>query len=46
MRIVPTSLHGMIDYTVSALVIALPFLADWHGPARWSCVALGVFGVA
>ncbi|MBB5046604.1 hypothetical protein HNR60_001352 [Rhodopseudomonas rhenobacensis] len=36
MRIVPTSLHGAIDYLVSALVIALPFLVDWQGAARWS----------
>lgn len=46
MRMIPTSYHGPIDYLVSALVIALPFLIDWQGAARWSCVVLGCIGIA
>lgn len=46
MQIVPTRLHGLLDYLLSMLVIALPFVAGWHGVARWSFIALGGLGIA
>lgn len=45
MRRLPTKWHGLLDYLVSALVIALPFLAGWQSGARWWFVALGCLGV-
>jgi hypothetical protein len=44
LQFVATRLHGMLDYLVSALVIALPILVGWHG-ARWTFVALGCLGI-
>ncbi len=45
MRRLPTKWHGLLDYLVSALVIALPFLAGWQGGARWCFVTLGFLGI-
>ena len=39
----PTRTHGILDYTVGALMIALPFLLGFGGgPQTWVFVALGV----
>jgi hypothetical protein len=38
----PTRVHGMLDYAVGALMIALPFLLGFgSGPQAWIFVALG-----
>ena len=38
----PTRIHGMLDYTVGALLIALPFLLGFGaGGQTWVPVALG-----
>lgn len=41
MRIIPTLAHGVADYVVGLLVIALPFLLDLDGTARTTMIALG-----
>ena|GEM_PF-211143 len=39
----PTRLHGVLDYTVGALMIALPYLLGFAGgPAGWVFVGMGV----
>jgi hypothetical protein len=45
LRFVSTRVHGMLDYMVSALVIASPFLGGWGGGGRWIFVALGCLGI-
>lgn len=45
MRRLPTTWHGLLDYLVSALVIALPFLAGWPANTLWYFIALGLFGI-
>lgn len=45
MPIIPTRIHGVLDYVVSLFVAALPFLFGWTGGTRWAFVALGLFGV-
>ena len=45
LRIVPTWLHGIVDYLVSVVVIALPFGFGWQGGARGVYVALGCIGI-
>jgi len=38
----PTRIHGVLDYTVGALLIALPFLLGFgQGAQTWVPVALG-----
>jgi hypothetical protein len=39
---ISTFLHGFLDYLTAALMIALPFLLDWHGGVRYLMVGLGV----
>jgi SPW repeat len=44
---VPTRVHGMLDYAIGALLIALPFLAGFgSGPQTWVPVALGAGVIA
>jgi hypothetical protein len=41
MRFIPTIVHGLADYVVGLLVIALPFYFGWAGNARVVFAALG-----
>lgn len=42
-----TRIHGMLDYTVGALLIALPFVLGFGGGAqRWVPVGLGAAVIA
>jgi hypothetical protein len=43
MQLIPTRVHGMLDYLVGALLIAAPWLFDFHsgGPETWVPVVLG-----
>ena len=44
---VPTRVHGMLDYAIGALLIALPFLGGFgQGPQTWVPVALGAGVIA
>jgi hypothetical protein len=40
---IPTRIHGILDYTVSLFIIASPWLLDFHqsGTATWVCIVLG-----
>jgi hypothetical protein len=44
MQLIPTRIHGMLDYLVGALLIAAPWLLDFArgGAETWVPVALGV----
>jgi hypothetical protein len=44
MRIIPTWLHGMLDYPLVALLIALPWLGGFadNGPAMWVPIVAGI----
>ena len=43
MRVIPTRVHGMLDYLVGALLIAAPWLFDFNrgGAETWVPVILG-----
>jgi hypothetical protein len=42
----PTRIHGVLDYLVGALLIALPFLLDFGAGAQtWVPVALGAAAI-
>ena len=42
----PTRIHGLLDYTVGALLIALPFVLRFGGGAQtWVPVALGAAAI-
>jgi hypothetical protein len=43
MRVIPTRIHGVLDYVVGALLIAAPWLFDFArgGAETWVPVALG-----
>lgn len=43
MKMISTKLHGALDYLVSALIIALPWMGGFHfgGPETWVLVAAG-----
>ncbi|RCS24503.1 hypothetical protein DUT91_09575 [Phyllobacterium salinisoli] len=43
MRFIPTVFHGIADYVVGVLVIALPFLLALEGNVRGITIALGAF---
>ena len=44
MRIIPTWLHGMLDYPMGALLIAIPWLGGFAtgGPAMWLPIIAGI----
>jgi hypothetical protein len=42
MRFLPTMIHGVLDYLVGLLVLALPFILGLQGPQIWALVAIGV----
>jgi hypothetical protein len=45
MRIIPTRMHGMLDYIVGALLIASPWIfgfANESSTAKWVFVAIGI----
>jgi hypothetical protein len=44
MRIIPTKIHGILDYLVGALLIASPWLFDFAdgGAKQWIPIVLGV----
>jgi hypothetical protein len=45
MRIVPTRIHGMLDYLVGILLIASPWIfgfSDESGAAKWTFIVIGV----
>jgi hypothetical protein len=47
MRLLPTRVHGVIDYLTSALLVAAPWLLDFGrgGAETWVPVSLGAGGV-
>lgn len=45
MRFVPTLVHGVIDYILGLIVIALPFMLALHGTARIALITLGVIAI-
>jgi hypothetical protein len=45
MRFVPTLIHGVIDYIVGLIVIALPFMLGLQGTARMTLIAVGVIAI-
>ncbi|HUR94196.1 MAG TPA: SPW repeat protein [Gemmatimonadales bacterium] len=44
MRVIPTRIHGMLDYLVGALLVAAPWLFDFDrgGAETWIPVLLGI----
>jgi hypothetical protein len=44
MHVIPTRIHGMLDYIVALLLILAPWLFGFadNGPAQWVPVTLGV----
>lgn len=42
MRIIPTRIHGVIDYLVGILYIVLPKVLHWNQPANYFISILGV----
>lgn len=47
MKIIPTRVHGVLDYVVSVVLILSPTLFDFRlgGPAQWLPVGLGIAGL-
>ena len=45
MRFVPTRLHGILDYLVGFIVIALPIAFPLQGAALVTLVGLGLFAI-
>jgi hypothetical protein len=47
MRVIPTRVHGMLDYLVGALLIAAPWLFDFNrgGAETWVPVILGASAI-
>ena len=45
MRFIPTLVHGVIDYIVGLVVIALPFMLGFQGATRLTLVALGIIAI-
>jgi SPW repeat len=44
MRIIPTRMHGMMDYVIGILLIASPWIfgfADESGTAKWTFIIIG-----
>jgi hypothetical protein len=42
MRFIPTLVHGVIDYIVGLVVIALPIMLGFQGATRMTLLALGI----
>lgn len=47
MRIIPTRIHGILDYLVSVILIVTPWLLGFNGPntATYILVALGIVAI-
>lgn len=47
MRIIPTRIHGLLDYFVALILIALPWLLHFNGPntATYVPVASGIITI-
>lgn len=45
MRIIPTRLHGLVNYLWGVSLIVLPFLLEIPGPAAWFLAGSGVFAL-
>ena len=41
MRVLPTMIHGVLDYLIGLLVIALPFILDLQVSQKWTLVTIG-----
>ena len=41
MRIIPTRVHGVLDYLMGGLLMALPFMLGWNEPERTMMIILG-----
>src|SRR5437764_12884443 len=44
MRIIPTRLHGMMDYAIGVVLVASPWIfgfADESGTAKWTFIIIG-----
>ncbi len=48
MRVIPTRVHGMLDYLVGIVLIAAPWVLDFAdgGPEQWVPVILGAGAIA
>ncbi len=48
MRFLPTRVHGMVDWILGALLVALPWVLglDRGGPEAWVPMALGITALA
>lgn len=42
MRVIPTRVHGYLDYLVGAMLVIAPIAAGFEGAARWVPVILGI----
>jgi len=45
MRIIPTRMHGMMDYVIGVVIVASPWIfgfADESSTAKWTFVVIGV----
>ncbi|MGE7369058.1 SPW repeat domain-containing protein [Neorhizobium sp. NPDC001467] len=45
MRIIPTRLHGILDYLVGLILIALPIALPLQGAAFMTLICLGLFAI-
>lgn len=43
MRILSTRIHGMLDYLIAPLLVALPFIVGFNdrGPMQWTMIVAG-----
>ncbi len=46
MQIIPTRIHGIIDYLTAALLVATPLLLGLEGAARWVLIGAGLAALA
>lgn len=42
MRIIPTKIHGVLDYVTALTAVALPRLLNWSNPVTFLLTILGV----
>jgi len=47
LQLIPTQIHGIVDYLTGALLILAPFLLGFNtgGPEQWAPVVLGVAAI-